>query len=112
MGTQDSGCLRYSPAVAKHLQVEAQRELQYLTPRAIRTIAGLLTNKSGYIRLDAAKEVLKANGIGQSKDSAAAQPLLISIQINNKEMGGEIGAGLGTDGRSAASALAGGTEAA
>jgi len=55
---------------------------------------------------------LKANGIGQSKDSAAAQPLLISIQINNKEMGGEIGAGLGTDGRSAASALAGGTEAA
>src|SRR5215472_1494597 len=35
-------------------------------------IAALLTNKSGYIRLDATKEILRANGIGQSKESAAA----------------------------------------
>src|SRR5215470_4498373 len=39
--------LTRNPAVAKHLQVEAQAELQSLTPRAIRTIAGLLTHKSG-----------------------------------------------------------------
>jgi len=74
------------PAVAKHLQVEAQAELQSLTPKAVRTIAGLLTNKSGYIRLDAAKEVLRANNIGIAKDKSNTQPLLISIQIGDKNL--------------------------
>lgn len=68
------------------MQVEANTNYSII-PSAIKTIAGLLTRKSGYIRLDAAKEILCVNGIGQSRDAAAAQPLLISIQIGNKNLG-------------------------
>jgi len=69
------------------LQVEAQAELQNLTPRAIRTLAALLTHKSGYIRLDAAKEVLNRNAVGTDKNKSNTQPLLISIQIGDRTLG-------------------------
>ena len=69
------------------MQVEAQAELQNLTPRAIRALAALLTNKSGYIRLDAAEQVLDRNGVGVAKDKGNTAPLLISIQIGDRTVG-------------------------
>jgi hypothetical protein len=82
----DSRCrpiaLSRNPAVAKHLQVEAHAELHRLTPRAIRTIAELLTNKSGYIRPEAAKEALNRNGIGTAKDQSNT-PSLFTLRLRD-----------------------------
>ena len=58
--------------------------LSALTPRAIQTLAGLLTNKSGYIRLEAAKDILNRTGVGAARDGSNTSPLLISIRIGDR----------------------------
>ena len=62
------------PAVLKHRQPMVIEHLSALTPRAIQTLTGLLTNKSGYIRLEAAKDILNRTGVGAARDGAI--PLL------------------------------------
>lgn len=69
------------PAVLKRLQPLAASQLASLTPAAIQTLAGLLSNKSGYIRLEAAKDILNRNGVGSSGDPPRAQPLVIRINL-------------------------------
>ena len=71
--------------------------LSALTPRAIQTLAGLLTNKSGYIRLEAAKDILNRTGVGAARDGSNTSPLLISIQIGDRTLGVQSG---GFDGAS------------
>ena len=72
--------------VLKYLQPMAQQQLASLTPRAIQTLAGLLTNKSGYIRLEAAKDILNRNGVGADRNTSIGSPLLISIKIGQRDL--------------------------
>jgi hypothetical protein len=73
------------PSVLKQLQPLVMQQLASLQPRAVQTIAGLLTNKSGYIRLEAAKDILNRMGVGAARDGSNTSPLLISIQIGGRE---------------------------
>jgi hypothetical protein len=75
------------PCNCEAFAIRAQSKLASLTPKAISTIAGILTNKSGYIRLEAAKDILNRNGVGVQKDGASTQPLVISIKIGGREQG-------------------------
>jgi hypothetical protein len=74
------------PLVQKHLQTEVQQKLQSVTPKAVAALEGLLTSKSAYIRLDAAKDVLTRNGIGTQRDGASTTPMLINIQIGERSI--------------------------
>jgi hypothetical protein len=75
------------PAVLKCLHPLVMQQLSSLQPRAVQTLAGLLTNKSGYIRLEAAKDILNRMGVGASRDAGNTSPLLISIQIGEGAAG-------------------------
>jgi hypothetical protein len=76
--------LARNPAVLKHLRPMVIQHLSALTPRAIQTLAGLLTNKSGYIRLEAAKDILNRNGVGLAHAPGAASGFSVHIQIGNQ----------------------------
>jgi hypothetical protein len=89
--------LARNPAVLKHLQPMVIEHLSALTPRAIQTLTGLLSNKSGYIRLEAAKDILNRTGVGAARDGGNTSPLLISIQIGDRTLGVQSG---GLDGTS------------
>jgi phage terminase small subunit len=69
------------PKVLKALQPLVIQHLQALTPRAVQALSGLLTNKSGYIRLEAAKDILDRNGVGTSQEQLRTQPLVIRINL-------------------------------
>src|SRR6516164_3074331 len=60
--------LSRNPRVLRLLQPMLVEHLAALTPRAVQTLAGLLSDKSGYIRLKAAKDILNRNGLGVSKE--------------------------------------------
>jgi hypothetical protein len=75
-----------NPKVQKYLQAEIPNQLQSLTPKAVATLKALLTSKSAYIRLDAAKEVLTRNGIGTQRNGASTAPLIIDIQIGGRKI--------------------------
>ena len=70
-----------NPAVLKYLQPMMQAHLQSLTPQAISTLQALLSNKSGYIRLEAAKDILNRNGIGTTHEAPKAQQLVVNINL-------------------------------
>ena len=53
-----------NPKVQQHLQAEIHNQLQALTPKALATLEALLSSKSAYVRLDAAKDALNRNAIG------------------------------------------------
>jgi len=78
------------PSVLKELQPLAMAHLSSLTPRAISTLAGLLSNRSGYIRLEAAKDILNRTGVGLQHDRGNTSPLLISINIGSKQTEGSV----------------------
>lgn len=74
--------LSRNPKVLKLLQPLAAAQLASLTPAAIQTLAGLLSNKSGYIRLEAAKDILNRNGVGASSEPVRAAPLVVRINLS------------------------------
>ena len=77
------------PLVQKHLLTAVQQKLRSLTPKAVATLEALLSSKSTYVRLDAAKDVLTRNGIGTQRDGASTTPMLINIQIGERSMAPE-----------------------
>ena len=94
--------LARNPAVLKHLQPMVIKHLSALTPRAIQTLAGLLTNKSGYIRSEAAKDILNRTGVGAARDGGNTSPLLISIQIGNRMVASQSGGAVAPDSQTSA----------
>ena len=76
-----------NPKVQRHLQGEIMSQLQALTPKALATLSALLSNKSAYVRLDAAKDVLNRNAVGIDRDKSNTPPLLISIKIGDRTLG-------------------------
>jgi hypothetical protein len=62
--------------------------LAALTPRAVQTLAGLLSDKSGYIRLKAAKDILNRNGQGVSKEPTQTGQLVVDINIRKHDQVG------------------------
>jgi phage terminase small subunit len=71
-----------NPKVQKYLQTELYQQLQSLTPKAVATLEALLSNKSAYIRLDAAKDILNRNGISAQHDRISSQPLSAIINLD------------------------------
>jgi hypothetical protein len=57
--------------------------LAALTPRAVQALAGSLDDKSGYIRLKAAKDILNRNGVGVAPEPVCGAPLLIRINLGS-----------------------------
>jgi len=62
--------------------------LAALTPRAVQTLARLLSDKSGYIRLKAAKDILNRNGPGVSKEPTQTGQLVVDINIRKHDQVG------------------------
>jgi hypothetical protein len=62
--------------------------LAALTPRAVQTLAGLLSDKSGYIRLKAAKDILNRNGPSVSKEPTQTGQLMVDINIRKHDQVG------------------------
>jgi hypothetical protein len=62
--------------------------LAALTPRAVQTLARLLSDKSGYIRLKAAKDILNRNGLGVSKEPMQTGQLVVNINIRKHDQVG------------------------
>src|SRR5215475_4107786 len=73
--------LARNPKVLKCLQPLLVQHLQSLTTRAVQTLGALLSNKSGYIRLEAAKDILNRNGVGADAEPLRAQPLVVRINL-------------------------------
>src|SRR5215472_5459122 len=69
--------LSRNPRVLRLLQPMLVEHLAALTPRAVKTLAGLLSHKSGYIRLKAAKDILNRNAVGMGREPVGGAPLLI-----------------------------------
>ena len=86
--------LARNPRVLKLLQPIAQAQLASLTPRAIQCLAGLLTNKSGYIRLEAAKDILNRNGVGAAAEPQRGQPLIVRINLGARSQPAQPGASI------------------
>jgi hypothetical protein len=55
--------------------------LAALTPRAVQALAGLLSDKSGYVRLKAAKDILNRSSVGGGREPVPGAPLLIRINL-------------------------------
>ena len=70
------------PKVLQRLQGLTAQKLATLSPQAINTLGKLLTHKSGYIRLEAAKDILNRNGIGTEQRQQQHQPVLIRINLD------------------------------
>jgi hypothetical protein len=78
--------LARNPAVLKYLQPMVIEHLSALTPRAIQTLAALLANKSGYIRLGAAKDILNRTGVGLQRNTDAHSAFSVHIQIGDQTL--------------------------
>ena len=70
------------------LQPMLVEHLAALTPRAVQTLARLLSDKSGYIRLKAAKDILNRNGPGVSKEPTQTGQLVVDINIRKHDQVG------------------------
>jgi hypothetical protein len=57
------------------------QHLSALQPKAVQTLAGLLSNRSGYIRLEAAKDILNRTGVGLGNEPMRMQPLNVRINL-------------------------------
>jgi len=76
---------RYSrhPLVLKALAPLAQQHLSALTPKAIQTLSSLLTAKSAFVRLEAAKDILDRNGVGTAHEAPRSQQLVVNINLGD-----------------------------
>jgi hypothetical protein len=79
--------LARNPRVLKILQPLVMQHISALTPKAVQTLSGLLTAKSSYIRLEAAKDILNRTGVGVDQQPLRAQPLLIRINLGTGQQG-------------------------
>ena len=70
------------------LQPMLVEHLAALTPRAVQTLARLLSDKSGYVRLKAAKDILNRNGPGVSKEPTQTGQLVVDINIRRHDQVG------------------------
>ncbi len=70
------------PLVLAALAPMAQAHLNSLTPKAIQTLAHLLSNGSPYVRLEAAKDVLDRNGVGTSREPPKSSQLVVNINLS------------------------------
>ena len=75
--------LSRNPRVLRLLQPMLVEHLAALTPKALKTLAGLLSHKSGYIRLKAAKDILNRNAVGMGREPVRGAPLLIRITLGS-----------------------------
>jgi hypothetical protein len=83
--------LARNPKVLKYLQPMVLEALQALTPRAVVTLGALLNNKSGYIRLEAVKDILNRNGVGVGKEPVQTGQLVVNINIRDHDkLGGGV----------------------
>lgn len=80
--------LSRNPRVLRLLQPMLVEHLAALTPRAVQTLARLLSDKSGYIRLKAAKDILNRNGPGVSKEPTQTGQLVVDINIRKHDQVG------------------------
>jgi len=80
--------LSRNPRVLRLLQPMLVEHLAALTPRAVQTLARLLSDKSGYIRLKAAKDILNRNGLGVSKEPMQTGQLVVNINIRKHDQVG------------------------
>ena len=70
------------------LQPMLVEHLAALTPRAVQTLARLLSYKIGYIRLKAAKDIFNRNGVEVSKEPMWAGQLVVNINIRKHDQVG------------------------
>jgi hypothetical protein len=70
------------PLVLRALAPLAQAHLNALTPKAIQTLASLLSTGSPYVRLEAAKDILDRNGVGTAHEPPRSQQLVVNINLS------------------------------
>ncbi len=56
--------------------------IDQLSPMAADQLRKLLRNKSGYVRLEAAKDILNRAGIGTTKEQPKTAPLIVTISLD------------------------------
>lgn len=67
--------------VRKYLALQAEAIMAEAAPMAAQAMKKLLKHKSGYVRVEAAKDVLNRTGVGQSTNGAGARPLNVIIKL-------------------------------
>ena len=74
--------LKRNPKVLKYLREMSQEMIDGAAPEAISTIRKLLKNKSGYVRLEAARDILDRAGVGNQKTGPAPAGLVVNINLD------------------------------
>jgi phage terminase small subunit len=69
------------PQVRKYLAQAAEALIAEAAPQAAETMRKLLKHKSGYVRFEAAKDVLNRNGVGSTTGQGSGVSLNVVIKL-------------------------------
>lgn len=73
--------LMRNPKVLSLLKDETTMMLAALAPAAVVRMGKLINNRSGYVALETARDILTRNSIGVLKEAPKTQPLVININL-------------------------------
>jgi phage terminase small subunit len=73
--------LSVNPQGRALLRARTEQMLDFLAPLAVEQLRKLLWNKSGYVRLEAVKDILNRDAIGVAKEAPKTAPLVVNINL-------------------------------